>query len=263
MSADKVRRESLFTLCGILGDGGVPLLFKALCECPTRSVRLEICDLLEELKEPTRPFLAAELEKRNLPWYFQRNLLDLLGRVGGESARGLVERFLGDRHPRVRLEAVLSACALDPVGAEGLLLWALDDPDPDIRRVSLRQLVQRRSAAPALFEHVRTLLANLESVDDEARQACALISSYTAGEGYDRAVDVLLELVQADAKRGLWARLTTKDSEQADALKQAACQALGRMRAKRAVSALERLSEGRHKTLRHAATQALRAIQSA
>jgi hypothetical protein len=262
MSTDKVRRESLFTLCGVLGDGGVPLLFKALCECPTRSVRQEICDLLEELKEPTRPFLEAELDKPNLPWYFQRNLLNLVGRVGGESARGLVERFLGDRHPRVRLEAILAACVLDPVGAEGVLLWALDDPDPDIRRVSLRQLVQRRSAAPALFDHVRALLRDLESLDDEARQACGLLATYQAGEGHDRAVDVLLELLQEDAKRGLWARLTAKDSEAADALKQAACQALGRLRARKAVPLLERLSEGRQKSLRQAATQALRQIQT-
>ena len=262
MSTDKVRRESLFTLCGVLGDGGVPLLFKALCECPTRSVRQEICDLLEELKEPTRPFLAAELDKRNLPWYFQRNLLNLVGRVGGEQARGLVERFLGDRHPRVRLEAILAACTLDPVGAEGILLWALDDPDPDIRRVSLRQLVQRKSAAPALFDHVRVQLRDLESLDDEARQACGLLASYTAGEGHDRAVDVLLELLQEDTKRGLWARLTAKDSEAADALKQAACQALGRLRARKAVPLLERLSEGRHKSLRTAASQALRLIQT-
>jgi HEAT repeat protein len=262
MSTDKVRRESLFTLCSVLGDGGVPLLFKALCECPSRSVRQEICDLLEELKEPTRPFLAAELDKRNLPWYFQRNLLNLLGRVGGDSARGLVERFLGDRHPRVRLEAILAAGTLDPAGAEAVLLWALDDPDPDIRRVSLRQLVQRRSSAPALFEHVRVLLQDLESLDDEARQACGLLATYQAGEGHERAVEVLLELLQEDTKRGLWARLTAKDSEAADALKQAACQALGRLRAKRAVPVLERLSEGRHKSLRQAATQALRAIQA-
>jgi hypothetical protein len=260
MSTDKVRREGVLTLCGILGDGAVPILFKALCDCPTRSIRLELCELLVSLKEQTSRFLAAELEKKNIPWYFQRNLLNLMGRVGDDSNLPLVGHFLSDKHPRLRLEALLSVCALDPAGAERMLVWGLADPDLDIRGVSVRQLAQRRSTAPELFDHFRDVLWAADGVDEEnARQVCGLLASYQAGEGHDEAVDLLLDVLQEDQKKGFWSRLSTP--QQAQAMKVLACQTLGRLRAKRAVGLLSGLAEGRNKALRQAALQALRFIQ--
>jgi HEAT repeat protein len=261
MSTDRVRRESFLTICGILAEGAIPILFRALNECPTRSIRLELCELLVSLKEPTAAFLVTELERRDIPWYFQRNLLNLLGRVGDESLVGVAQPFMRDRHARVRLEALLTTCALDPANAEHHLVLGLGDADPDIRGVSLRQLVQRRSTSPEIFDHVRAVLGNLDEADRETgRQICTLLASYQAGEGYDQAVDLLLDILQDDDRKGLWSRLKS-DSEGRDFLKVAACQALGRLRARRAVSVLSKLSQGKNRALRLSAVQALRFIQ--
>lgn len=266
LSADKLRRQSLLTLCGVMGEGGVPVLFRALCDCPTRSVRQELCDLLEALKLATRRFLAAELEKRGIPWYFQRNLVNLLGRVGDASELDLVSRFLADKHPRVRLEAVLTACRLDEAGAERTLVAGLSDADADIRAVCLRQLVQRRSTALELFDHLGALLEGLEpagpSGPEAALQACGLLASYQSGEGHERAVDLLLAVLKDEPRKGFWSRLAGQPLAQ-QTLKAAACQALGRLRARRAVPELARLAEGGHKALKPAATLALRQIQIA
>lgn len=259
MSTDKVRREGVLTLCGILGDGAVPILFKALCDCPTRSIRLELCELLVGLKEQTSRFLSGELDKKNIPWYYQRNLLNLMGRVGDESDLPLIGHFLSDKHPRVRLEALLTVCALDAASAERMLVWGLADADEDIRGVSVRQLVQRRSTAPQLFDHFRSVLWATEAVDEEPRrQVFGLLASYQAGQGHDQAVDLLLEVLEDDQKKGFWSRLQVGE---ADAVKVAACQTLGRLRAKRAVATLSRLSEGKSKVLKQSAAQALRFIQ--
>jgi HEAT repeat protein len=258
-----MRRQSLLTLCGVMGEGGVPVLFRALCDCPTRSVRQELCDLLEALKQATRRFLAAELEKKAIPWYFQRNLVNLLGRVGDESELPLVSRFLADKHPRVRLEAILTACALDASGAERTLIGGLADQDADIRAVCLRQLVQRRSTAIELFDHLSALLEGLQPGESEAAlQACGLLASYQSGEGYERAVDVLLAVLKDEPRRGFWSRLAGGPTAQ-HSLKVAACQTLGRLRARRAVPELARLAEGGPRTLKPAATLALRQIQVA
>lgn len=264
LSADKLRRQSLLTLCGVMGEGGVPVLFRALCDCPTRSVRQELCDLLEALKAATRRFLAAELEKRGIPWYFQRNLVNLLGRVGDASDLDLVSRFLSDTHPRVRLEAILTACRLDEAGAERTLVESLSDADADIRAVSLRQLVQRRSTAIELFDHFGGLLEGFEpagaSSPDAALQVCGLLASYQSGEGHERAVDLLLAVLKDEPRKQFWSRLAGQPAAH-QSLKAAACQALGKLRARRAVPELAKLAEGGHKALKPAATLALRQIQ--
>jgi HEAT repeat protein len=263
LSADKLRRKSLLTLAGVLGESAVPLLFRALCDCPTRSVRQELCDLLEALKEATRRFLAAELEKKTIPWYFQRNLINLMGRVGDAGSLPLLGRFLADKHPRVRLEAILATCALDVGRAERVLVSGLADEDPDIRAVSLRQLVQRRSLAGELFAHFKGLLGRPEEVGLEvALQACNLLPSYQSGDGREQAVDLLLEVLSDAPRKGFWSRLAGDQNAQ-QAVKAAACQALGRMQAARAVQELTRLAGGKDKALRAAAAHALRVIQSA
>lgn len=260
LSADRLRRKSLLTLCGILGEAGIPILFKALSECPTRSARQELCDLLGALKEPTARFLVSELEKPNHPWYFQRNLLDLLGRVADASALALVSLFITDPHPRVRLQALLTASALDPRGGERILLRGLGDDDADIRDACLRQLIQRRSPARDLFDYARAVLTRRDDVN-AARQICHLLTTYQEGEGYEQAVDVLLEVLRDEEKKGFWS-LLKNNPEALDDVKVAACQALGRLRAKRAVPVLSELSGGRNKTLRQSAAHALRFIHT-
>jgi HEAT repeat protein len=263
LHADKLRRKALLTLSGVLGESAVPLLFRALCDCPTRSSRQELCDLLVALGPATRRFLAAELEKKTLPWYFQRNLINLMGRVGDLGSLPILARFLADKHPRVRLEAILATCALEEGRAERVLLAGLADPDPDVRAVSLRQLVQRRSLARELFAHLRDTLGRPEETGLEpALQACNLLAGYSSGDGRERAADLLLEVLSDEPRKGFWSRLAG-DSDLQGTLKAAACQALGRLQAGRAVPELTRLAEGKDKAVRAAALRALRAIQAA
>jgi HEAT repeat protein len=261
MAPDRVRREALMNLCGILGEGAVPVLFEALCDCPSRSIRLEVCELLVGLREPTMLFLAAELEKKNIPWYFQRNLLNLLGRIGDVSSLPLVGRFMSDKHPRVRLEALLAACSLDPASAESNLLWGIADQDPDVRGVSLRHLVQRRSTAPELFEHCRQVLSRAESAEDEGRAVCNLLTSYQAGEGHEEAVELLVDVLRDEPRKSLFGFLQKPQEEPQLGVRISAIQALGRLRARKAVPVLTRLSEGRNQSLKQSASVALRLIQ--
>jgi HEAT repeat protein len=258
MSSDRVRREALLTLCGILGEGGVPLLFRALCECPTRSIRHELCDVLGQLKTPTLRFLASELSKPGQPWYYERNLVGLLGRVGDASRRPLLDRFLRHEDARVRQEAVLAASVLDPTD-EDVLLQGLEDPDREVRRVCSREAVRRRGNAPALFAYLRLCLAEASVAEEEALEACSLLASYREGTGHDAAVDLLLDVLREDDGNPRWRSRTRPPRP--EALQVAACQALARLKPPRAAPALNHLREKAGRTLRRTAAQALRAIQ--
>ncbi len=260
MSSDRVRREALLTLCGILGEGGVPLLFKALCECPTRSIRHELCELLGQLKTPTLRFLAAELERSGQPWYYERNLVGLLGRVGDASRRPMLDRFLRHEDARVRQEAVLAACALDP-GDEGALLQGLDDPDREVRRVCSREAVRRRCTAPALFAYLRLCLAEARVAEEEALEACSLLAFYREGQGHEAAVDLLLEVLREEEGSARW--LSRSRPQRPEPLRIAACQVLARLKPARAAATLSRVRDKGGRTLRQSAVQALRAIESA
>jgi HEAT repeat protein len=95
-----------------------------------------------------------------------------------------------------------------------------------------------------------------------ALQACSLLTGYSSGEGRERAVDLLLDVLSDEPRKGFWSRLAGDQSTR-EMLKAAACQALGRLQAGRAAPELARLAEGRDKALRSAATHALRLIQAA
>src|SRR4029453_5059647 len=93
-------------------------------------------------------------------------------------------------------------------------------------------------------------------------QACSLLTSYPSGEGRERAVDLLLEVLSDEPRKSLWSRLAGDQSTR-EMLKAAACQTLGGLQAGRAAQELARLAEGKDKALRSAAIHALRLIQAA
>lgn len=73
-------------------------------------------------------------------------------------------------------------------------------------------------------------------------------------------MDLLLQVLKDEPRKRFWSLLAAEPTAQ-ESLRIAACQALGRLRAQRAVPELARLVEGKDKALKPAASHALRLIQ--
>jgi hypothetical protein len=219
-------------------------------------VRHEITEALESTPAETAAFLAVEIARVDVPWYYRRNLLDILGRVGGE--RGLARRYLKDPHPRVRQQAFLTTCELDPAGVEPALVMGLGDPEPEIRAVCLRRLVQRRSMEPLLLSHLKALLTGPSP--GRAREACELLAAYQSGPGRAMAVDLLRAVLRRESQRkGMFGKVLD-DPELAE-LQVVACHTLARLREPLAVPQLADLAASQNPAVAAAAAHAVRAIQ--
>jgi HEAT repeat protein len=267
--ADKLKRESLLELCRRLGDETVPILFRALSGCESVPTRNAITQVLADLKFASRAFLRREIREPDLPVDYLIELLRLFGGVGDESCADLLAPALEHCDAQVRIEALAAVSTLDPTRGDKRILPVLSDADPKVREAALKALFDRGSTAPALFSFCGRILGEPdESHEELARLICSRLAGYDRGEPRETCVALLLSALGdlGKAGGGWWSSIkrsvTTAESEPV-AVKVAACQALGRLRAAEATDALEHLSQHGNPTVKRAAQHALKEIQDA
>jgi HEAT repeat protein len=118
-------------------DACVPLL-DALALSEDRSTRWNLMRILGEIGAPAAPAVAARLP--DTPWFVQRNLLLLMGRLGSWPEGFSPAPYTSHREPRVRREAF--RLLLDsPDMREAAIVDALSDPDPGILTMVLGALL--------------------------------------------------------------------------------------------------------------------------
>ena len=118
--------EALVTRLG--AGAGVPLL-DALAVSDDRSTRWNLLRILAEVGAPVAPAVAARLP--DTPWFVQRNLLLLLGKLGPWPEGFSPIPYISQREPRVRREAY--RLLLDsPATREAAIVNGLSDTDSGI-----------------------------------------------------------------------------------------------------------------------------------
>jgi len=131
LTASPVDLDALDRLIPATGIEAAPSLLDALAESRERRVRLRLLDLLARYGEAVGPLVVDRLE--GMPWYVQRNLLALLGRLPDLPLTFDPAVMLGHRDARVRHEA-LALALTDPALRERSLIDALESPhDPTLR----------------------------------------------------------------------------------------------------------------------------------
>ena len=110
------------------GEASAPLL-DALAAAEDRSTRWSLLRILGEVGAPAAPAVAARLP--DTPWFVQRNLLLLLGRLGPWPAGFTPTPYTGHDEPRVRREAF--RLLLDsPNSRDAAIAQGLADADPAV-----------------------------------------------------------------------------------------------------------------------------------
>jgi len=137
LQANPVDLDLLDRLVPAAGIEAAPALLDALAQSPERRVRLKLLDLLARYGNAVGPLAAERIT--GMPWYVQRNLLSLLGRLTDLPAGFTPGPLLSHRDARVQYEAVALALT-DPALRDPALARALDAGHEPTVRLALASL---------------------------------------------------------------------------------------------------------------------------
>ena len=178
-----------------LGDPAVDFLNLVLAESQQRRNRRTIAEAIADVCRANPERLAPFLSDRR--WYVVRNIVHILGWIGGDAIVGLLQVALRHPEPRVRQETVAALGQVEPRLARPLLLKALEGADTRMFCAVLHQL--------SCEHHVPTARLVLGYVLDPGFETRALeekraIYSALGAIGGD---DVVPEL-EAELLKGNW-----------------------------------------------------------
>ena len=147
--------EPFLAFARALGPVAVEWLMHLLAASEKRQVRLAltatIADLCRGKPERLVPWLSDSR------WYVVRNVIHILGRIGGPRIVGLLRDASGHEEYRVRREVATAASTAGAEEARPLLLGMLNTMDARFFCAALRQLSTRRDP-----ELARLLIAQLQ-----------------------------------------------------------------------------------------------------
>jgi hypothetical protein len=231
----------------VLGDPGVDWLNLMLAESQNRRNRRMIAEAIAERCRTNPERLAPWLSDPR--WFVVRNVVHILGWIGGDSIVGLLQTAL--RHPdvRVRQEAVSALGQVDLRLARPLLVRLLDGADTRILSAVLHQLSTARDPGVA-----RLLVGYLqsESFDERPIEEKRAIYSALSSIGHDEIVPDL----EAEMHRGNWF------ARNHEVHRQAIARVIARIGTPLSRQVLERGAQSKRAPLRKACEEALMGLTS-
>jgi hypothetical protein len=178
-----------------LGIESLEWLMRVLAESQEQRTRRPLLRLIVEIARENPERLASWLGDER--WYVVRNLVHILGSIGGNEIAGLLD--VASRHGefRVRREVVAALAHVDPDVARPRLLALLDHADSRLLGPVLHQLSARRDrdVARRLLDEVQT--PTFEERPDLEKQA--ILSALAAS-----ADDEVLPTLEAELLAGSW-----------------------------------------------------------
>jgi HEAT repeats len=225
-----------------LGEPAVDLLNLVLAESQQQRNRRMIAEAVAELCRENPERLAPWLSDPR--WFVVRNVVHILGWIGGPSIVGLLKSALRHPEPRVRQEVVAALGQVEAKLARPLLITMLDNADSRLFCAILHQLSNERDTTVA-----QRMLAYLQDPEFEQRpmeerRAIYLTLSSTGND------EVLPEL-EAELVRGNWF------SRNQEAHRQAIARCLARIGTPLARLLLERGAQSKRGPVRKACEDAL------
>jgi hypothetical protein len=224
-----------------LGDPAVDLLNLVLGESKVRRTRRLLAEAVTELCRQNPERLAPWLSDPR--WYVVRNIIHILGWIGGPQIVGLLQTAARHPEPKVRHEVVSALGQLDLKLSRPLLIKMLEGAPTRLFSLILHQLSSRRDPATA-----RLLMGYLQDPKFEQRpiEEKRAIYSALSGTGGD---DVLPEL-EGELLKGNWFTRTQETHRQAIA------RCIERLGTPAAKELLERGAQSKRAAVRRACEEA-------
>ena len=227
-----------------LGEPAVDLLNLALGESKVRRTRRALAETITELcrNHPERlaPFLSDPR------WYVVRNIIHILGWIGGPEIVGLLQTATRHPEPKVRHEVVSALGQIDLKYSRPMLVKMLDGADARLFSLVLHALSQRRDSATARIALGFLQDPKFEQRPEEEKRA---IYSTLSATGND---ETLPEL-EAELLKGSWFTRTQETHRVAIA------RVIARMGSPSAIAVLERGAQSKRGAVRKACEEALAA----
>ena len=163
LGAHKVDLDALARIVPPTGGPAAEPMLDALASHKDRRVRARLLELLAVIGPAVGPPAVARLA--GAPWYVQRNLLRVLGRLRALPAGFDATPYAGHADARVRREA-LKLLLNDPRSRDSAILRALEAPDLPTVRLGLLAAAEAcpDDAAPMILRRI-----SAETLDDELR----------------------------------------------------------------------------------------------
>ncbi len=184
----------------ILGTTTIERLLDRLRDSHNRSERSRIIQVVTRIGDSALPSVVERLNQEG-PWYYIRNLLLLLGRIGNSEHMEILERFLKGDDFRIQREAVLAIQNIGGDKAGRVLLNRLDDVYDEVKPVivSVLGLMNYKKALPYLIMSLenRSLGASKEAKAEINAKICEAL----ARMGDANAKPVLEKIART---RGFW-----------------------------------------------------------
>jgi HEAT repeat protein len=235
-------------LASELGPVALDWLTLTLSECQTRMARQMVAEAIavRAQEDPTR--LAPWISDPR--WYVVRNVVHILGWVGGAGVVPLLQNAVKYPDPRVTAEVVTALQAVEPRLARPVLIRALEGADTKLFCQVLQQLSAARD--PAVARYVTAFIAQdrfLQRPVEERRAIYAAIAS-TGG-------DEIVPELETSMNGGNWF-----DREQ-EVHRHAVARCLWRIGTPKAIAALEAGAQSRRAPVRQACEAALQQRKAA
>jgi HEAT repeat protein len=225
-----------------LGDPGVDWLNLVLAESQNRRNRRLFAEAIAHMCRDNPERLAPWMSDPR--WFVVRNVVHILGWIGGNSIIPMLQGAIRHSDPRVRQEVVTALGQVDPRMARPLLLRMLDGADTRMLSAVLHQLSANRDPGVA-----RLLLSHLQAETFEERpheERRAIYSALSAIGG-----DEIIADLEAEVHRGNWF------SRNQEVHRQAVARVIARIGTPLARKVLERGMQSKRAPVRKACEEAL------
>lgn len=178
LTDEENKRRAASDCLVLLGAESAPRLLNALRESDSRYERSRILLVLSDIGSLALPSI---IDSFNLgePWYFIRNLVLLVGRLGNKSHLPVLRPMLTYGDIRVQREAITSIYNIAGIESEDIFLSVLPDADDRLKMDIIDVLVTMKSekAVPVLTDMLKNGFASASSTmrNDLAAKVCVAL----------------------------------------------------------------------------------------
>jgi HEAT repeat protein len=239
--------QDFLVLARELGPPAVGWLMRILAESREQRTRLPLARALAELSRDDPERLAPWLSDPR--WYVVRNVVHILGWIGGRSVVGLLRSVAGHGDPRVRREVISALSHVKLRDARDVLLGMLESVEARGFCSALHQLSGARDPEVARVLLDQLLDAGFHERPTEERRAVYSALARVAG-------DEVLPRLEAELHESRWF------SADHEAHRLAVARCLARIGGPGAREALQQGLRSRNRRVRTACEGALAGVQS-